>query len=58
MKVGSRVNRLEYREVTGATTLEIDGENALIEYDEGGRGWWPVNCLELVEEKTDAPEQD
>ena len=46
MKVGTRVNRLEDREVTGATVLETDGENVLIEYDEGGQGWWAINALQ------------
>ena len=46
MKVGTRVNRLEDREVTGATVLETDGENALIAYDEGGQGWWPIQALQ------------
>ena len=36
MEVGTRVNRLEDQEVTGATVLETDGENVLIAYDEGG----------------------
>ena len=46
MEVGTRVNRLEDREVTGATVLQTDGENVLIEYDEGGQGWWPINALQ------------
>jgi hypothetical protein len=46
MKVNDRVNRKEHAEITGATVLEIDGENALISYDEGGEGWWPLDCLE------------
>lgn len=48
MKVNDRVNRIEDREVTGAIILEINGENALISYDEGGEGWWPFDCLELI----------
>jgi len=48
MTVNDRVNRKESREVTGATILEIDGDNALISYDEGGQGWWPLACLEPV----------
>ena len=46
MEVGTLVNRLEDREVTGATVLETDGENVLIAYDEGGQGWWPINALQ------------
>ena len=49
MNVGDKVNRLEDRETTEATVLEIDGENALIEYAEGGLGWWPIETLELVD---------
>jgi len=45
MEVGTRVNRLEDREVTGATVLQTDGENVLIEYDEGGEGWWPISSI-------------
>jgi len=43
--VGDRVNRVEDREVTGGTVLQLDGENVEIEYDEGGTGWWPVSSL-------------
>lgn len=45
MKAGTRVNRLEDREVTGATVLETDGENVLIAYDEGGEGWWSLSSI-------------
>ena len=45
MEVGTRVNRLEDREITGATVLETDGENVLIAYDEGDQGWWPIYSL-------------
>ena len=54
--VGSRVNRIESREVTGATVLEIKLSNTPIDencikiaYDEGGEGWWPESCLTLIE---------
>lgn len=46
MEVNDRVNRVEDRGIAGATILEIDGDNALIAYDEGGEGWWPLDCLE------------
>lgn len=49
MKVNDRVNRKEDIEVTGAIVLEIEGEIVLISYDEGGSGWWPLECLELEE---------
>lgn len=44
--IGDRVNRIEDREVTGATVISIDGESIEIEYDEGGSGWWPAETLE------------
>ena len=49
MNIGSRVNRIERREIVGATVLECNNESAtaLILYDEGGQGWWPFDCLEL-----------
>lgn len=47
--VGDRVDRIEDREVTGATVLNIHISGDLvsyeIQYDEGGSGWWPENCL-------------
>lgn len=49
MKVNDRVNRKEAKEVIGATILKIDGENALITYDEGGEGWWPLESLEPID---------
>ena len=45
MSVDDRVTRNEARETTGATILTIEGDNALIEYDEGGEGWWPLDAL-------------
>lgn len=54
-KQGDRVDRIEDREVTGATVLSIDAaslesvsEPPLYEiaYDEGGGGWWPEDALE------------
>lgn len=52
-KVGDRVNRIEDREIRGATIIELcnmDSEfpSALIAYDEGGEGYWPLDCLELI----------
>lgn len=54
-KVGDRVERIEDRDVTGATVLSIterdDGGNVIeIEYDEGmGSGWWPENSLRPIQ---------
>jgi len=45
MTTDDRVTRIEARETTGATILAIDGEGALIAYDEGGQGWWPLDAL-------------
>jgi hypothetical protein len=51
-KVGDRVERIEDREVTGATVISIQDDNNQvtyeIEYDEGGSGWWPESCLKLI----------
>ena len=43
--VGERVNRIEIREVVGATVIAVDGDNVELAYDEGGTGWWPSDCL-------------
>lgn len=47
--VGDRVDRIEDREETGATIISIQGEgryiSAELEYDEGGSGWWPLDCI-------------
>jgi len=48
MTIGDRVNRIEDREIVGATVLLIDGDNVLIEYDEGGQGWWSVDALVMI----------
>lgn len=52
-KVGDRVDRIEDREVTGATIISIEehGDRISVElqYDEGGTGWWPVDCIKLKE---------
>jgi len=45
MKIGDRVDRIETRDMTGATVVAVDGENVKIAYDEGGEGWWPRNTL-------------
>jgi hypothetical protein len=54
--VGDRVERIEDREIVGATVLTIviaseygNQENSIeIEYDEGGTGWWPESSLRLI----------
>tara|TARA_R110000851_G_scaffold16046_2_gene52532 strand:+ start:26153 stop:26299 length:147 start_codon:yes stop_codon:yes gene_type:complete len=47
MEIGSRVNRIENSLAVGATVLEITEDSILIEYDEGGQGWWPEESLEI-----------
>lgn len=49
-QIGNRVNRIEDREITGATVTALDGEYCEIAYDEGGSGWWPYEALELIVE--------
>jgi hypothetical protein len=49
-KVGDRVERIENREIVGATILSIQQINETetiveLQYDEGGSGWWPINCI-------------
>lgn len=48
MKPSDRVNRFQEQQPAGATILEVRWDNALIEYDEGGQGWWPLGCLQLI----------
>jgi hypothetical protein len=54
IKIGQRVKRKENREITGAVIINFyinnEGETIVeIKYDEGGSGWWPIDCLELEE---------
>lgn len=60
LKVGDRVDRIENREVTGATVLSIierdDGNVIEIAYDEGGSsGWWPESSLRPIVVNEDDP---
>lgn len=50
--VGQHVHRIEDREITGATIVSIvesptaeEEATVELEYDEGGKGWWPVSCI-------------
>jgi hypothetical protein len=47
MNINDRVNRIEDRATTGAVIIDIDHEVgcALIAYDEGGEGWWPLDSI-------------
>lgn len=53
LNVGDRVDRIEDRDVTGATIISIQGEGEYasveLEYDEGGYGWWPMRCIQKIE---------
>lgn len=50
MAAGDRWNRIEEREVVGATEIERDEASGSIHiaYDEGGDGWWPAECLAAI----------
>jgi hypothetical protein len=51
--VGQRVDRIENREVTGATIMAIktfrNRVSVELQYDEGGTGWWPISCIKPIE---------
>jgi hypothetical protein len=48
--VGQRVKRLEDgRTLVDATILTIDASGMLeLQYDEGGTGWWPPECVAAI----------
>jgi hypothetical protein len=50
--IGALVRRLEPPTYGLATVAEVDDSGAdvsyLITYAEGGQGWWPGDCLELI----------
>lgn len=50
--IGDRVDRIEEREITGATIISIqqhsDDITVELQYDEGGTGWWPVSCIKHI----------
>lgn len=48
MKPSDRVIRSQSQEPAGAKVLLVQGDSVLIEYDEGGQGWWPHGLLTLV----------
>jgi hypothetical protein len=52
-KIGDRVDRIEDREVTGATiiNIQISGTGEVyyeLQYDEGGSGWWGENAIKPI----------
>lgn len=56
--IGQRVNRIEMRDIVGATVISFEptiyniGSDYVyyIKYDEGGFGYWPENSLEAIVE--------
>ena len=50
--IGALVRRIEAPTYGLATVVEVDDIGTdvcyLIEYAEGGGGWWPGECLEVV----------
>lgn len=50
-EIEDRVNRNEARDVVGGEVRgiqynsDIDEDEYLIAYDEGGSGWWPASAL-------------
>lgn len=54
--IGQRVDRIEDREITGATIISIQDETDPIDnvahlelqYDEGGSGWWTSSCVKPI----------
>jgi phage terminase large subunit GpA-like protein len=55
-QIGQRVDRIEDREITGATIISIQestdqiNDTTFIElqYDEGGTGWWTAECVRSI----------
>lgn len=52
-QVGDRVDRIEDREITGATIISLqespNGEVIVeLQYDEGGSGWWPSSAIKPI----------
>jgi hypothetical protein len=49
---GQQVERIEERPQVLATVVGVDESGAVhIEYEEGGAGWWPPECLRPVEQE-------
>ena len=57
-KVGDRVNRIEDRDITAATVIQVlkislpddkDEYSLELAYDEGGSGWWPSSTVKHIE---------
>ena len=48
-QIGDHVRRLEDRVTVKAVVIAVNEteEYYEIEYEEGGSGWWPVECLVL-----------
>ena len=50
MKPNDRVHRIQDQQPTEATVLQVQHDSALIAYDEGGEGWWPVTALTIIDD--------
>lgn len=50
MKSGDRVDRRQAQQPTGAVVLLVQGMNVLLQYDEGGQGWWPSDAVTVAVE--------
>lgn len=62
-KVGDRVERIENREVTGATVTAVDalGPDEIyyaLDYDEGGDGSWPEIALKAEGDPDPEPPEE
>ena len=42
-----KVNRIQDQSPTGATILEVRGDQLLLAYDEGGTGYWSADAVDL-----------
>ena len=50
--ISDRVDRIEERATTGAaiTAIQENGQETTyeLEYDEGGKGWWPETAIKAA----------
>ena len=51
--VGQEVNRVQDAEPKLATIAEIQGDQILLSYSEGGEGWWPIGYIEPLATQSD-----
>lgn len=48
MKTGDRVDRLQESLPRTAVVIAVQGANLLLQYEEGGQGWWPSDAVTSV----------